>query len=58
LERNVILRFVDGIIDYDRLLTAARQNGMKYYLVEQEQYPGDSLESMKKNAVFMKNLNI
>ncbi len=48
----------DGIIDYDRLLTAARKNGMKYYLVEQEQYPGDSLESMKKNAEFMKNLNI
>jgi sugar phosphate isomerase/epimerase len=48
----------DGIIDYDRLLTAANKNGMKYYLVEQEQYPGDSLESMKNNAAFMKSLSI
>lgn len=48
----------DGIIDYDRLLTAARKNGMKYYLVEQEQYPADSLASMEKNAAFMRSLNI
>lgn len=48
----------DGIIDYDRLLTSARKNGMKYYIVEQEQYPGDSLESMKHNAEFMRNLSI
>ncbi len=48
----------DGIIDYDRLLTAANKNGMKYYIVEQEQYPGDSLESMQKNAEFMRGLKI
>lgn len=46
----------DGIIDYSKLLTAAKAQGMKYYLVEQEQYPVDPLASMENNAGFMKDL--
>jgi sugar phosphate isomerase/epimerase len=46
----------DGIIDYTKLLRAAKDNGLKYYLVEQEQYPTSSLESMENNAAFMKSL--
>jgi sugar phosphate isomerase/epimerase len=48
----------DGIIDYAKLLRAAKDNGMKYYLVEQEQYPVDSITSMKNDAAFMKGLKI
>ncbi|UBM60625.1 sugar phosphate isomerase/epimerase [Marinilongibacter aquaticus] len=46
----------DGVIDYTKLLRAAKDNGMKYYLVEQEQYPVDSITSMASDAKFMKNL--
>jgi sugar phosphate isomerase/epimerase len=46
----------DGIIDYTRLLRTAMDNGMKYYLVEQEEYPVDSITSMKNDAEFMKKL--
>ncbi len=45
-----------GIIDYKTLLRTAKDNGMKYFLVEQEQYPISSIESMKNDAVYMKNL--
>jgi sugar phosphate isomerase/epimerase len=48
----------DGVIDYGKLLTAAKKNGMKYYLVEQEQYPIDSITSMRSDAGFMKGLKI
>lgn len=48
----------DGIIDYKKLLRAAKDNGMKYYLVEQEQYPVDSITSMRNDAIFMKGLKI
>jgi sugar phosphate isomerase/epimerase len=48
----------DGIIDYQKLLSAAKQNGMKYFLVEQEQYPVDPLTSMKNDAAFISKLKI
>jgi sugar phosphate isomerase/epimerase len=48
----------DGIIDYAKLLRAAKDSGMKYYLVEQEQYPVDSITSMRNDAAFMKGLKI
>ena len=46
----------NGVIDYTKLLRAAKDNGMKYYLVEQEEYPVDSITSMANDAVFMKKL--
>lgn len=48
----------DGIIDYKKLLSAAKNSGMKYYLVEQEQYPVDAMTSMRSDAAFMKDLKI
>ena len=47
-----------GIIDYPKLLTAASAAGIKHFLVEQEQYPSTSMESMASNAVYMKNIRI
>lgn len=46
----------DGVIDYVKLLRVAKDNGMKYYLVEQEEYPKDSLTSMANDAEFMNKL--
>lgn len=55
-KRPVQTDLADGVIDYAKLLRVAKDNGMKYYLVEQEQYPKDSITSMANDAEFMKNL--
>lgn len=46
----------DGIIDYAKLMRSAKDNGIKYFLVEQEQYPTSPMASMENNAAYMKNL--
>ncbi|SOE20862.1 Sugar phosphate isomerase/epimerase [Spirosomataceae bacterium TFI 002] len=46
----------DGIIDYAKLMRSAKDNGIKYFLVEQEQYPTSPIASMENNAAYMKNL--
>ncbi|MGV3640266.1 MAG: sugar phosphate isomerase/epimerase family protein [Adhaeribacter sp.] len=38
-----------GSIDYQKVLKAAKDNGMKHYLVEQEYFKGPSIESMRIN---------
>lgn len=45
-----------GIIDYKGLLRAAKDSGIKYFLVEQEQYPVGPIESMKSDAIYLKDL--
>jgi hypothetical protein len=34
----------------------AKESGMKYYLVEQEEYSSTPLESMKENMAYLKKL--
>ncbi len=46
----------DGLIDYARVLGAAKKSGIKYFYVEQEEYPIDSLTSMEVDAGYMKQL--
>ena len=45
-----------GLLDFTSLLKTAKKSGVKYFLVEQEQYDGDSLDAMKENAAYMKKL--
>jgi sugar phosphate isomerase/epimerase len=48
-----------GSIDWKKVLRTAKENGMNYYIVEQEAYPnGTSLEAVKANAGYMKQLKI
>jgi sugar phosphate isomerase/epimerase len=47
-----------GVVNYKHIVHTAMQNGMKYFLVEQEQYPVSPMESMKMNAEYMKKLSI
>ncbi len=48
-----------GIIDYPRILKLAKDNGMKYFIVEQEAHTGTTpLDAARENAVYMKNLRI
>lgn len=45
-----------GVIEYKNLLRTAKDNGMKYFLVEQEQYPVGPMDSMASNAAYLKKL--
>lgn len=45
-----------GSIDYLKVLKTAKQNGMQYYIVEQEHYPVSSLKSAEVDAEYMGKL--
>jgi sugar phosphate isomerase/epimerase len=48
-----------GSIDFSKILRTAKDNGMQYFIVEQEAFPnGTPLEAVKKDAAFMKKLKI
>lgn len=47
-----------GVVNYKHIINVAMENGMKYFLVEQEQYPSSPMESMKMNAEYMKKLSV
>jgi sugar phosphate isomerase/epimerase len=47
-----------GVVNYKHIVHTAMQNGMKYFLVEQEEYPVSPMESMKMNAEYMKKLAV
>jgi sugar phosphate isomerase/epimerase len=50
--------FGKGTVDYPTILKAAKKAGIKYYIVEQEEYPVSSIESMRVDADWMKKLSI
>ena len=46
-----------GIMDFPQILRAGMDNGMKYFIVEQERFDGTNpMDAAEKNAAFMKNL--
>ncbi|HEV7347183.1 TIM barrel protein [Telluribacter sp.] len=45
-----------GDIDFARILQVASDNGMKHYIVEQEEYPESVMASMAYDAQYMKEL--
>ncbi len=47
----------EGILDFNAILKSGKKAGLKYYFVEQEEYPKDSLLSMENNVTFMKTLS-
>ncbi|SFW60588.1 Sugar phosphate isomerase/epimerase [Sinomicrobium oceani] len=48
----------EGSVDMQDTLKVVDKSGIKYFLVEQEQYPVSSLESLAHDAVYMKNVKI
>ncbi|MBD8488030.1 sugar phosphate isomerase/epimerase [Echinicola sp. CAU 1574] len=49
----------EGSIDYSKVLRTAKDNGMDYFIVEQEKFEGVSpLEAAEKNAAYLKKLEI
>lgn len=47
-----------GSVDFKKTLRIALDSGIKYFLVEQEEYPESSLASLKNDAEYMKTLSV
>jgi sugar phosphate isomerase/epimerase len=50
--------FGNGTLDIAGLLKKSKEAGMKYFFIEQEEYPVSALESMKINMAYMAKLDI
>ena len=49
----------EGSIDYPKILKTAKENGMEYFIVEQEKYTGTTpLKAVEVDAAYMKNIKI
>ena len=49
----------EGSIDYPKILKTAKENGMEYYIVEQEKYAGTTpLKAVEMDAAYMKKLTL
>ncbi len=56
-DRNASCDLGTGSIDYPRILKIAAENGMQYYIVEQERYDGSTpIRSAEHNADYLKKL--
>jgi len=44
----------EGTVPFKAIVAAGQKNGIKHFLVEQEQYPVSSMESMKANVEWVK----
>lgn len=47
-----------GTVDFRKTLRVAMDNGMKYFIVEQEEYPQSVMASLKNDAEYMKKLTV
>jgi sugar phosphate isomerase/epimerase len=47
----------DGAVDIPAVLRAAKQAGVKHYFVEQDETPGDPIESLRKSFQYLETLN-
>ena len=56
-EREVSVNVGEGSIDFKKVLNVAKNNGMKYFIVEQEKYEGTTpLAAAKADAEYIKKL--
>lgn len=56
-EENASCDLGTGSIDFPPILKVAKENGMQYYIVEQEKYEGTTpMKSIETNAAYMKSL--
>ena len=47
----------NGVIDWAKVLKAANAAGVKHYFVEQDQTPGDPLDSLRQSFQYLSKLN-
>jgi sugar phosphate isomerase/epimerase len=53
-EKNFFTEVGNGSIDFKRIFANAKTSGMKYFFIEQDQTPGDPLDSITTSY---RNLN-
>ena len=46
-----------GVIDWPKVLNAARSAGVSHYIVEQDQTPGDPVESLRQSFIYLSKLD-
>ena len=56
VDRSAFKEVGSGSLDFAGLLKAAPAAGVKHYFVEQDQTPGDPLESLKKSFEYLSKL--
>lgn len=58
-ERDASCNLGEGSIDFANILKTAKQNGMQYYIVEQERYDGTTpMKAIETDAGYMRKLKI
>ena len=45
-----------GVLDWPKILRAAKAAGVQHYFVEQDQTPGDPVESLRQSAAYLRKL--
>jgi sugar phosphate isomerase/epimerase len=53
----VSTEFGEGRLDISLMLLNAKQSGMKYFFVEQEEYANNPFESIKQNYAYLMHMN-
>ena len=56
VERTAFKEVGSGVLDWKKILDAAASIGVEHYFVEQDQTPGDPLESLKKSYQYLATL--
>jgi sugar phosphate isomerase/epimerase len=57
IPRDAFHDLSDGAVDIPGVLRAAKQAGVKHYFVEQDETPGDPIESLRKSFQYLESLN-
>jgi sugar phosphate isomerase/epimerase len=57
IPRNAFHDLSDGAVDIAAVIRAAKQAGVKHYFVEQDETPGDPLESLRKSFQYLAGLD-
>jgi sugar phosphate isomerase/epimerase len=57
IPRDAFHDLSDGAVDIPGVLRAAKQAGVTHYFVEQDETPGDPIESLRKSFQYLESLN-
>jgi sugar phosphate isomerase/epimerase len=55
--RTAFVEVGSGALDFPGILAAAREAGVRHYFVEQDQTPGDPVESLRKSHAYLSALS-
>ncbi len=56
VDRGAFKEVGSGVIDWPAVLRAAASSGVQHYFVEQDQTPGDPVESLRQSFGYLSKL--